>query len=155
MRNIHLLCFIRYNLRYFGRVGNMIVVYSSIVIDSPDLLVFPLWWSLKFLPLYILCNKWSFSDTPPGILFGVPSLFHIHNGFTVKHRRSVRMLCQCGTNCAGNFTLDAHAPRPVACVMLILRKVTPMIVSMSSGDPVTLTFDIPSWTVFDLEIFPR
>ena len=40
MRNIHLLCFIHCNLRYFGHVGNRIVVYSSIVIYSPDLLVF-------------------------------------------------------------------------------------------------------------------
>ena len=40
MKNINLLCFIHYNLGYFGRVGNMIVGYSSIVIYSPDLLVF-------------------------------------------------------------------------------------------------------------------
>ena len=40
MMNIHLLCFIHYNLGYFGRVGNRIVVYSPIIIYSPALLVF-------------------------------------------------------------------------------------------------------------------
>ena len=116
VRNIHLLCFIHYDLGYFGDVGNRIVVYSSIVIYSPDLLVFACWWSFKLPSLCILCNKWNFSDTPPGKLPGVPSLFRSSNGFTVKYRWSVRMLCQCVTICAGYFTFDAHASRPVACL---------------------------------------
>ena len=40
MRNIHLLCFIHYNLGYFGHVGKRFVVHSSIVVYSPDVLVF-------------------------------------------------------------------------------------------------------------------
>ena len=40
MRNVHLFCFIHYNSGYFGHVCNRTVVYSSIVIHSPDLLVF-------------------------------------------------------------------------------------------------------------------
>ena len=116
MGNIHILCFIHYNLGYFGHVGDRIVVYSSIVIYSPDLLMFARWWSFKLLSICILRNKWNFSDTPPGSLPGVASLFHIHNGFTVKHRRSVRISCQCDTNCVGHFTLHAHASRPVVCL---------------------------------------
>ena len=98
--NIHLLCFIHYNLGYFGRVGKRNVVYSSMVI-------YP-------LHLCIPCDKWNCQDNPPGSLPWVPSLFHIRNGFTVKHRRSVRLVCQCDTNCVWHFTLDAHASRPVA-----------------------------------------
>ena len=114
MRNINLLCFTHYNLGHFGRVGNRIVVYSSIIIYSPDLLVFARWWSFKLLSLCILCNKYNFSGTPPGNLPGVPSLFHVLNDFTVKRRRSVRISCQCDTNWAGYFTLDARASRPVS-----------------------------------------
>ena len=77
--------------------------------------MFVCWWSFKPLSLCILCIKRSFNDTAPGSLPGVPSLFHIPNGFTVKHKRSTRILCQCDTNSAGHFTLDAHASRPVAC----------------------------------------
>ena len=72
----HLLCFIHYNLGYFSHLGNTIVVYSSID------MVFAHWWSFKFLSLWILCKKWNFSDTPPGSLPRVPSLFRVPNGFT-------------------------------------------------------------------------
>ena len=110
MSNIYLLCFIRYNLGYLGHLGNRIVAYSSID------MVFAHRWPFKLRSLWILCNKWNFGDTPPGSLPRVPSLFHIPNGFTVKHRRSVKSLRQCDTNCAGHFTLNAHASRPVACL---------------------------------------
>ena len=43
----------------------------------------------------------------------VACLFHIPIGSTVKHRRSIKIVCQCDTNCAGHFTLDAHASRPL------------------------------------------
>ena len=90
------------------------MVYSIyIVIYSPDLLVFACRWPFKLLSLWILCNKQIFSDTPPRSLTGIPGLFHIPNGFTVK--RSTRILCQCDTSRAGHFTLDAHASTPVAC----------------------------------------
>ena len=131
--SIHLLCFIHYYLGYFGRVGNRIMVYSSIVIYSPDLLVFARWWALKLLSLCILCNKWNVSDIPPGSLPGMPSLFHIPNGFIVKHRRSVRKLCQCDTNCAGQFTLDAHASRLVACVAIDRPAVAGLLCSLRAG----------------------
>ena len=103
MRIFNLLCFIPYNLGYFDHVGNRIVVSSSVIIYSRDLLAFASWWSFKLLSRCNLCKKMNFSDTP------VPSLFHIPNGFTVKHRRSVRISCQCDTNWARHFTLDAHA----------------------------------------------
>ena len=89
-----------------------------IVIYSPDLLLFACRRSVKLLSLCILCNKWNFSDTPSGSLPGVPSPFHITNGFTVKHRGSARISCQCDTNRTGHFTLDANASRPVACALL-------------------------------------
>ena len=123
--NIHLLCFIRYNLGYFGHVGNKIVVYSTIYLfHSLDLLVFACWWSFKLLSLYIMCNKWNFCETPLGRLLGVPSLYHIPSGFTVTHGRSVRILCQCDTNCAGHFIVDAHASRHVACYCNVIQRWT-------------------------------
>ena len=112
MRIIHLLCFIHYHLRLIWSC----MYYDSGLFDlyirlySQNLLVFACWWFLC-----ILCNKRNFSDIPPGSLPGVPSLFHVPNGFTVKHKKSAKILCQCDTNRAGHFTLDAHASRPVAC----------------------------------------
>ena len=74
-------------------------------------------WCLHVDDFFASCViSWNFSDTPPGSLPGVPSLLHIPNGFTVKHKRFARILCQCDTNRAGHFTLDAHASRPFACV---------------------------------------
>ena len=41
----------------------------------------------------------------------------------------IHISCKCDTNRAGHFTLDAHASRPVACVV-VLRSSTPEIYSL-------------------------
>ena len=41
---------------------------------------------------------------------------------------NIYVSCQCDTNCAGHFTLDAHASRPVACYILFTY--TDVIVSL-------------------------
>ena len=33
----------------------------------------------------------------------------------------IHILCKCDTNCAGHFTLDAYALRPVACIIIEAR----------------------------------
>ena len=90
MWNIHLPCFNHHYLGFFGHVGNRNVVHSIyIVIYSPVLLVFAD--DLFFFSSCVI-NQ-NFSDCPLGSLLGVPSLFHIPNGFTVKHSdRSARIL---------------------------------------------------------------
>ena len=56
------------------------------------------------------CDVISLSETGPRSLFNIP------NGFTVKHKRSARILYRCDTNRAGHFTFDAYASRSVACL---------------------------------------
>ena len=56
------------------------------------------------------------------------SIHHTYHQVTVMNKQKktkainnsyiyIHISCKCDTNCAGHFTLDAHASRPVACII--------------------------------------
>ena len=64
------------------------------------------------------------------------SIHHTYHQVTVMNKKKkkkgykqliyiyIHISCKCDTNCAGHFTLDAHASRPVACPWLDMWSLT-------------------------------